>query len=195
MSRREEKRVQTRERLIDAAFGLFSTKGYAATTMEEIAGAADVSRRTAFRYFDAKESLVFPYRDDRLALFQAELERACLDPQHASRYHAVRSACLVMAGQYMEDRARVLMQERIVRASRELEGLGRISGDEFEGLVTAALQPDARSEDSAQLEAAAVVAIIRVTIRQWIDDDAKGDLVELGRAAFDFLETAAFGRE
>jgi AcrR family transcriptional regulator len=57
---REQKKAETRAALVKAAQDLFHRKGYEATTIDEIAEAAVVSRRTFFRYFPTKEDLVFP---------------------------------------------------------------------------------------------------------------------------------------
>ncbi len=56
---RERKKEQTRRLLADTALELMVRDGYAATTMAAIADAADVSRRTVFRYFADKEEVVF----------------------------------------------------------------------------------------------------------------------------------------
>lgn len=55
---RERKKQQTRLRIMAAALDLCDTQGFDATTIEQIANAADVSPRTINRYFDSKEDIV-----------------------------------------------------------------------------------------------------------------------------------------
>ncbi|MFD4295481.1 TetR/AcrR family transcriptional regulator [Rhodococcus sp. NPDC058532] len=54
---RERKRLRTRRALADAALRLFTEKGFAATTVEELVDAAEVSRSTFFRAFPTKEAV------------------------------------------------------------------------------------------------------------------------------------------
>ena len=55
---RERKKRQNMAALQAAALRLFATQGYEATTVEQIADAADVSPSTFFRYFSTKEAVV-----------------------------------------------------------------------------------------------------------------------------------------
>ncbi|MFI6997929.1 TetR family transcriptional regulator [Nocardia sp. NPDC050175] len=59
----------TRFRLtvVDQALRLFAEKGYEATTVEEIAEAAGISRRTFFRQFRSKEDVIFADHESQLA--------------------------------------------------------------------------------------------------------------------------------
>ncbi|MBN2390651.1 MAG: TetR/AcrR family transcriptional regulator [Anaerolineae bacterium] len=57
-SRRERRKEQTRQRLLEAAERLFRTQGFDATTVEEIAETADVAKGTFFNYFANKDSLL-----------------------------------------------------------------------------------------------------------------------------------------
>src|ERR1700678_500964 len=53
---RERKKLRTRRALADAALRLFAEKGYDATTIDELADEAEVSKSTFFRFFPAKEA-------------------------------------------------------------------------------------------------------------------------------------------
>ena len=54
LSRRERKKKETRQRLLEAALRLFQEFGYDDTTVEEITRAADVAKSTFFNYFETK---------------------------------------------------------------------------------------------------------------------------------------------
>ncbi|MFH1312647.1 MAG: TetR/AcrR family transcriptional regulator [Candidatus Eisenbacteria bacterium] len=57
MSRRELEREARRQAIIDAARRLFFDKGFEETTMEDIAGEADYTRRTLYEYFRSREEI------------------------------------------------------------------------------------------------------------------------------------------
>jgi AcrR family transcriptional regulator len=55
---RERKKTKTRFAIQQEALRLFQDQGYHATTVEQIAEAAEVSASTVFRYFPTKDTLV-----------------------------------------------------------------------------------------------------------------------------------------
>src|ERR1700690_1281226 len=74
--RRERHRVETRERLFQAALKLFAERGYLETTVEDITEAADVGKGTFFNYFPTKEHVLASYGDERVATMERALEKA-----------------------------------------------------------------------------------------------------------------------
>ncbi|HSJ55538.1 MAG TPA: helix-turn-helix domain-containing protein, partial [Anaerolineae bacterium] len=73
LSRRERKKLETRQALLVAALDLFRAKGYDAATVEEITEKADVAKGTFFNYFASKEAML-----GELALWSVEQLRATL---------------------------------------------------------------------------------------------------------------------
>jgi AcrR family transcriptional regulator len=65
---RERKKQRTRQALIEAAVRLFEDKGYEHVTVAEIADAAEVSPRTFFLHFQAKEDVLLANADLRVDL-------------------------------------------------------------------------------------------------------------------------------
>ncbi len=57
-NRREKRRAETRERIVQHALRLFSERGVIATTVEDITNAADVGKGTFFNYFPSKEDIL-----------------------------------------------------------------------------------------------------------------------------------------
>lgn len=71
--RRDRKRNETRDALRTAAHQLFAEKGFSRTTIDDITAAADVSRRTFFRYYTSKEDLLRVEVADLLPVILAAL--------------------------------------------------------------------------------------------------------------------------
>jgi AcrR family transcriptional regulator len=82
---RERKKLRTRETIQRVAFQLFDEKGYANTTIEEIADAAEVSPSTFFRYFPSKELVLMADDLDQVTVEALARQPADLTPLQAFR--------------------------------------------------------------------------------------------------------------
>lgn len=191
-SLRQRKRARTRAALIAAALELFERQGYEATTIDEIAAAADVSPRTFFRYFASKEEVALG--DDTgpgiLALLAA---RPAAEPMLESARRVVADSLVLVSE---EDRKALLARLRIVyrtpslRARRweyQLE-MGRISGAIL--AERRGLSPD---DLDSRVTAAAVFTAIEVAMDHWQQREGREDLGTVIDAAIGHLGDAFGG--
>ena len=95
---RERKKAKTRAAIRRHALRLFREQGYTATTVEQIAEAAEVSPSTFFRYFPAKEDVVL--QDDLDVLM---LEAFEAQPRELPPIAAMRAAMRVVFDQLSAD--------------------------------------------------------------------------------------------
>lgn len=188
MTFRERKKEKIRERLAAEALRLFEERGYQDTTIEEIAAAAEVSRRTFFRYFPTKEAVLFPDRERRLEAF-----RAHLDPSAAGGdpLQAVRRALLSLAKDYEAHREGMVTRQRIVESSPALLALELSEDRPWEDALAAALGDRSRAPAATRLRArilaGALMGAIRVTLREWCWRKGRVNLETLGEEALVLL--------
>ncbi|MEC3957407.1 TetR family transcriptional regulator [Nocardia sp. CDC153] len=86
---REREKARVRRELIDAALMLFDRRGFEQTTVQEIADAAHVSRRTFHRHFPSKTAVVFAHEEDVMAYLLTALDRR---PPREAVFVALRAA-------------------------------------------------------------------------------------------------------
>ncbi len=72
-TRFDRRRAGTKARILDAGNRLFAERGYAATSMGDIAEEADVAARTLYLHFDSKAAILLAYVDDWLDAYVAAL--------------------------------------------------------------------------------------------------------------------------
>src|SRR6516165_4841961 len=83
---RERKKQRTRQQIVDVATRLFAEKGYAETTLAEVADEAEVALSTIFNYFPGKPDIVFALLDSLIDSAQA---RVVERPEGETASHAV----------------------------------------------------------------------------------------------------------
>jgi AcrR family transcriptional regulator len=119
---RERKKQRTREQIVEAAMGLFAERGYHATTIADIAEAADVAPRTFFSYFPSKEAVVFHNLDRDMDALAAAL-RDRLPGENA--FDALRRWIDTMFDEWMVEEEEALLRKRLCL---EDEGLANFEG-------------------------------------------------------------------
>jgi AcrR family transcriptional regulator len=80
---RERKKAKTRAAIRDHAMRLFEEQGYASTTVDQIAEAAEVSQSTFFRYFPTKEDVILTDDYDPLIVEAIKAQPPGVSPVNA----------------------------------------------------------------------------------------------------------------
>jgi AcrR family transcriptional regulator len=136
---RERKKQRTRETITRVAIELFSERGFEATTIADIAEAADIAPRTFFGYFPSKEDVVFHDSDD---VFDSFGERLRERPDDETTFDAMRAWFSDWASQIdltdPADRAR----KRLIRSTPALAAHERVHRGRFEALLAEAVAQD-----------------------------------------------------
>ena len=166
---KSRKQDVVRNAIWDAAVDLFAEKGFDETTVEEIAQAAGVSRRTFFRYFSSKNDLMGQgIVDYGTAL--SEAIRAC--PRSLSQIEMVHQTVLKVAtGAADYPRLRKIMNvSETSPAAREAQMSRRA---ELEDRATEAFaersRTGSRNDPRPRLLAGLTLAMLDVTFRLWLE--------------------------
>ncbi|HEY3558579.1 MAG TPA: TetR family transcriptional regulator [Kribbella sp.] len=161
---RERKKAKTRAAIQEHALRLFRDQGYAETTVQEIAAAAEVSPATFFRYFPTKEDTVVL---DRLDPLMIDLFRG--QPPELNPTEALRAAIRQSLGALTEDEwALESERQKLVMNAPELRV--RMLDQLYEGidlLAVLAAERTGRSADDFAVRAwaGAVVGVMMATYR------------------------------
>ncbi|MGY4708372.1 TetR/AcrR family transcriptional regulator [Mycolicibacterium sp. CBM1] len=101
LGKREAHKIATRHAIQSAADALFDSRGYAETTIRDIADAAGVTERTFFRYFSGKEALLVRDIEELLPALAAEIRQR---PAAETPLEAIEKSFLAMFGQLRNTR-------------------------------------------------------------------------------------------
>ena len=141
---RERKKQRTREQIIEAAMGLFAERGYQATTIADIATAADVAPRTFFSYFPSKEAVVFHTVDRDLDGLASALRDRLPDE---TAFDALRRWIDGMYDNWTAEEDEAVLRKRLCR---EDEGLTNFQGGVMARIQELLLEAIARDLDEPQ---------------------------------------------
>jgi AcrR family transcriptional regulator len=160
MGLRERKKEQTRRAIEDAAFRLFAERGFPATTVADIADAADVAPRTFFSYFRSKEDVLFADSD---AAFEALAALLRGRPPGESTFDALRSWIAGVLTEMESDDERHALRYRLCSQHESIAAHERQMLARFEGLIAesvAADLGDAPTDVRPRMIAAAAIAAL-----------------------------------
>jgi AcrR family transcriptional regulator len=182
---RERKKQRTREAIQDHALRLYQEQGYAATTTEQIAAAAEVSPSTFFRYFPTKPDTVLYDRLDPVFVDALLAQPAGLPVLAATR------AAMREVFSSLGDEAFSLEQTRM-RLVAEVPELRAASVQQVEATVPLLAQAVATRTGRAPDDADVlhwIGAVIGVVLAAFFTAVARDeDLLEAIDRAFAFLE-------
>jgi AcrR family transcriptional regulator len=177
---RERKKRQTRQAISDAAISLFLDGGYEQTSVAAIAEAAEVSRRTLFSYFPAKEELVL----HRMADHEGEAARVVRErPARSSALAALRAHFL--SGLDRRDPVTGLCDDPRVLDLYRLITENAVLANGLLALRTrdAALLADALRETTPARALPARLAAAQISAVQHLLADDNASLLRAGRSA------------
>ena len=174
-SLRDRRKDRARRMIQAEALRLFADKGFAATTIEDIAAAADMAPRTFFRYFPAKEEVVF-WADYQPALASFVAARPGDEPAIQALCHGIADG---LAGFYDHDRERLLERIKLAFRTPALHPRLRQQQADWAAAMTALLAArlGAPPDDlEVRAIAAAIAAALFVAIEEWQAHDGQEDL-------------------
>jgi mycofactocin system transcriptional regulator len=115
------------------ALRLFAEQGFHETTVDQIAAEAGVSRRTFFRYFDTKPSVLWNEFDAEVTTIRATLAEM---PDTLPIMDAVRQAVLAANHYRAEDVAELRMRMSLIGTVPELAASAAVHYDAWERAVS-----------------------------------------------------------
>src|SRR4051794_227223 len=145
---RERKKEKTRAALVRSALRQFAKRGFDHVTVEDIAGACDVSPRTFFRYFASKEDVLFADKDLQRARMLDVLGSQSVD---VPPLRALQEAVLPVAADYQEPAEPMLLRHRIVAATPGLRLRAAERHEGWESAVLDALRRSGRADGMTDL--------------------------------------------
>jgi AcrR family transcriptional regulator len=179
-----------RGRLEKAAMELFQERGYAETTVEEIAARAGVTERTFFRYFADKREVLFSGAK--------ELEKSIVDhiesaPRETRPLHTVVAAFEAAGAELQARRDLRFVRARyaLVTKHAEIQERELIKMASLATAVAKALHARGVAEPAASLAAEAGIAVFKVGFERWVSERKPRDLAANIRAAVDALRAVA----
>jgi AcrR family transcriptional regulator len=185
---RERKRRETRQRIAEVALRLFLADGYNGTTLDAIAAAAGISRRTFFSYFKSKDDIILFGLDADSAMLIADLLKTSPDvpPLDAVRDVMVkRIACYTTEQMIAIDNLMMSSESLLARKQTHYAEQERSL---FNALCEVWRQPERRP--ALRMVAMVSIGAMRVSLAAWREQTGpRKPAAKFLRDAFDSLKS------
>jgi len=182
---RQRKLQETRERLTRGAMALFLERGFEATTIDDIAAAADVSRRSFFHYFASKEDVVAAWQEGAASALVAEVVAR---PADESMLTAAENA--IAAAVRRIDPAEAAAMSRLKRDNPALQARDQLKYEKLERALAEGLSQRARNKPDrlkARLVAMIATGAMRVGGESWIGEGVREKPEAFVKRTFDAI--------
>ena len=183
---RERKRRMTLDRIAEVGLKLFAENGYEQTTLDAIAAASGISRRTFFYYLKSKEEVLLAHESGNFP--QALRPTFLKQSPKQTPINAARKTFLALASMY-ESRESIVA-DRILRSIEPLRLRKEALLVQMEELLAEAMYemwPDESKRPSLRLDAMMAIGALRFAKENWRKDEAAQPLTHYIDEAFDLL--------
>jgi AcrR family transcriptional regulator len=184
---RERKRQLTLDHIVEIGLKLFLEKGYDATTLDAIAAASGISRRTFFYYLKSKEDVLVAHDGGKFA--QALRPTFLNQSPKQSPIAAARKTFLAVAGAYETKES--IVADRILQSIETLrlrkEAL-LVQAEEILANAMYELWPDPARRPALRMDAMIAMGTLRIARENWRKEDAVHPLTHYIDNAFGLLD-------
>ena len=183
------RRTTTCDHIADIAIDLFSTYGFSEVSVDDVALASGIARRTLFRYYASKNAIPWGDFDAHLGHFAAVLDRT---PARAPIRDALRSALLDFNTFDDSETARHRQRMRVILQTAELQAYSMTMYAGWRGVVAdfVARRTGGRRDDLVpQTTAWVMLGVALSAYQHWLADET----VSLRQSLADAFDTVADG--
>ena len=172
LGRREQRKLEIRARIEDAAYRLFRQQGIEETSIEQICVEADVARRTFYGHYANKHALLGGLGISRL-YNQSQPMLELLMANHRSTRARLEAMVKYIASNFATfseiDRQLILIAPSIFAENAEQQReIGNSASASFTRLITAGVEMgDVRTDFSPEILAAMVVGTLNMLTTSW----------------------------
>lgn len=180
-----------RSRLERAALELYRERGFAQTTVAEIAERAGLTERTFFRYFADKREVLFSGGDALRQQLVSALDDA---PSSLSPIDTVGAAVEAAAGLFEGRKAFARKRQAVIAESAELQERERIKLASLASALAEGLRRRGVGNPAASLAAEMGITVFRLAFDRWINEKGDRSFASIMRDSLNELKLVSAGK-